>query len=128
MGAAGRDFHNFNLMYRDRSEFEVVAFTAAQIPNIAGRAYPPVLAGSLYPKGIPIVPEAELSELVRSKAIDLVVLSYSDLPHVEVMHKASIALAAGANFLLPGPARRCSGPRNRSSPSARSGPGRARAP
>jgi len=103
MGAAGRDFHNFNLLYRDRPEFEVVAFTAAQIPNIAGRAYPPSLAGALYPQGVPIVPEAELPDLVRSRGVDLVVLSYSDLPHLEVMHKASIALAAGANFLLPGP-------------------------
>jgi predicted GTPase len=103
MGAAGRDFHNFNMLYRGKDSFSVVAFTAAQIPNIAGRAYPAVLAGPGYPNGIPIVPEAELSELVRREAVELVVLSYSDLPHVEVMHKASIALAAGASFLLPGP-------------------------
>ncbi|HYK92737.1 MAG TPA: cyclic 2,3-diphosphoglycerate synthase [Thermoplasmata archaeon] len=103
VGAAGRDFHNFNLLYRGRPEYRVVAFTAAQIPNISGRRYPPSLAGPGYPKGIPIVPEAGLAELVRRERVDLVVLSYSDLPHAEVMHKASIALAAGASFLLAGP-------------------------
>jgi len=103
MGAAGRDFHNFNLLYRGHGEFEVVAFTAAQIPNISGRAYPAVLAGPGYPNGIPIVPEADLTDLVEKDQVEVVVLSYSDLPHEEVMHKASIALAAGASFLLPGP-------------------------
>jgi len=103
IGAAGRDFHNFNLLYRGHPEYQVVAFTAAQIPNIAGRTYPPGLAGPGYPKGIPIVPESELTDLIRREKVDLAVLSYSDLPHVEVMHKASIAQAAGANFLLPGP-------------------------
>jgi len=103
LGAAGRDFHNFNRLYRGHSEFEVVAFTAAQIPNIAGRLYPPSLAGPGYPGGIPIVPESELPALLRNEKVDLAVLSYSDLPHVEVMHKASIAQAAGADFLLPGP-------------------------
>jgi predicted GTPase len=103
LGAAGRDFHNFNVLYRHRPEFEVVAFTAAQIPNIAGRAYPPALAGPEYPNGIPIVPESELASLVRRERVDLAVLAYSDLPHLEVMHKASIAQAAGADFLLPGP-------------------------
>ncbi len=103
MGAAGRDFHNFNLLYRGNQAYEVVAFTAAQIPNISGRAYPSSLAGPGYPHGIPIVPEAGLTDLVRRENVDLVVLSYSDLPHLEVMHKASIALAAGASFLLPGP-------------------------
>jgi predicted GTPase len=103
MGAAGRDFHNFNTIYRGNPNFEVVAFTAAQIPNISGRAYPAVLAGPQYPSGIPIVPEADLPALVEKEQVDLVVLSYSDLPHLEVMHKASIALAAGASFLLPGP-------------------------
>ena len=103
MGAAGRDFHNFNLLYRGNAAYEVVAFTAAQIPNISGRAYPKSLAGPGYPKGIPIVPESDLPELVRREKVDQVVLSYSDLPHLEVMHKASIALAAGASFLLPGP-------------------------
>jgi predicted GTPase len=103
MGAAGRDFHNFNMLYRGKEGYDVVAFTAAQIPNISGRAYPAVLAGPGYPRGIPIVPESELPELVRREKVELVVLSYSDLPHVEVMHKGSIALAAGASFLLPGP-------------------------
>ncbi len=103
MGAAGRDFHNFNLLYRGNDAYEVVAFTAAQIPNISGRAYPASLAGAGYPDGIPIVPESELSDLIRREKIDQVVLSYSDLPHLEVMHKASLALAAGASFLFPGP-------------------------
>jgi predicted GTPase len=103
MGAAGRDFHNFNMLYRDKPEFEVVAFTAAQIPNISGRVYPAALAGRGYPKGIPIVIEAELAPLIRREKIEDVLLAYSDLPHIEVMHKASIALAAGANFLLAGP-------------------------
>jgi len=102
VGAAGRDFHNFNVLYRGR-DVHVVAFTAAQIPNIAGRVYPPGLAGPGYPKGIPIVPESELADLVRRDSVDLVLLSYSDLAHVEVMHKASIALAAGASFMLAGP-------------------------
>ena len=103
MGAAGRDFHNFNVLFRGHADYEVVAFTAAQIPNITGRRYPPVLAGPDYPQGIPILPEEELTDLVQKEKVDLVVLAYSDLPHVEVMHKASIALAAGASFLLAGP-------------------------
>ena len=103
VGAAGRDFHNFNVLYRGRSDVHVVAFTAAQIPNIAGRVYPPGLAGPGYPTGIPIVPESELKDLVRRESVDLVLLSYSDLPHSEVMHKASISLAAGASFMLAGP-------------------------
>lgn len=103
VGAAGRDFHNFNVLYRGRTDTQVVAFTAAQIPNIAGRMYPPGLAGPGYPTGIPIVPESELPELVRRESVDLVLLSYSDLPHSEVMHKASLSLAAGANFMLAGP-------------------------
>ena len=103
VGAAGRDFHNFNVLYRGRPDFHVVAFTAAQIPNIAGRMYPSGLAGPGYPKGIPIVPESELKELVRRESIDLAVLSYSDLSHEDVMHKASISLAAGASFMLAGP-------------------------
>lgn len=103
MGAAGRDFHNFNVLYRGRLDHHVVAFTAAQIPNISGRVYPPSLAGQGYPRGIPIEPESELTELIKRESVDDVVLSYSDLPHVEVMHKASIALAAGATFVLPGP-------------------------
>jgi predicted GTPase len=103
VGAAGRDFHNFNTLYRGHPEYQVVAFTAAQIPNISGRVYPPGLAGPGYPKGIPILPESELAGLVRKEAVDVVVLSYSDLANAEVMHKASIALAAGASFLLAGP-------------------------
>lgn len=102
-GAAGRDFHDFNVLYREDASREVVAFTAAQIPGIAGRRYPPSLAGALYPEGIPIVPEAELEALVRERGIDEVVLAYSDLSHPEVMHLASRALAAGASFVLPGP-------------------------
>ncbi len=103
LGAAGRDFHNFNVLYRGRAEVKVVAFTAAQIPDIAGRRYPPALAGPGYPDGIPIVPEAELPALVVREHVDDVMLAYSDLPDLEVMHKASIALAAGASFLLAGP-------------------------
>ena len=105
MGAAGRDFHNFNVVYRDDPDCEVVAFTAAQIPGIAGRRYPPSLAGRLYPQGIAIVPEDELEARIRADAVDLVVLAYSDLPHAEVMHRASRALAAGADFALLGPQR-----------------------
>ena len=103
MGAAGRDFHNFNLVYKNSPNHQVVAFTATQIPGIAGRNYPPELAGSRYPKGIPIFPEEDLPRLVRELKADLVVLSYSDLSYVEVMHKASIAMASGANFGLLGP-------------------------
>src|SRR5208282_744957 len=103
IGAAGRDFHNFNLLYRGHPEYQVVAFTAAQIPNIAGRVYPKGLAGPGYPKGIPIVPESDLTDLIRRESVDLVMLAYSDLPNEEVMHKASIALAAGPSFILAGP-------------------------
>jgi predicted GTPase len=102
-GAAGRDFHNFNLVYRGRREIEVVAFTATQIPNIDGRLYPAELAGDLYPAGIPIRPEAELEELVRDHAVDEVVFAYSDVTHEHVMHVASRALAAGASFRLLSP-------------------------
>ncbi|MCX5723235.1 MAG: cyclic 2,3-diphosphoglycerate synthase [Nitrospirae bacterium] len=100
MGAAGRDFHNFNVVFRDHPEYRVVAFTAAQIPNIGGRVYPPALAGSLYPDGIAIYPEDELESLIRTYNIDQVVFSYSDLSHEEVMHRASCVLAAGADFRL----------------------------
>jgi predicted GTPase len=103
MGAAGRDFHNFNVVFRDDPTTRVVAFTAAQIPAIAGRRYPPSLAGPLYPDGIPIYPEEQLPALVRDERVDWVYLAYSDLSHVEVMHKASVALAAGASFGLLGP-------------------------
>jgi predicted GTPase len=102
LGAAGRDFHNFNLVYRDRKECEVVAFTATQIPDIAGRAYPPELAGSLYPDGIPILPEQDIEKLITERRIDDVVFAYSDVPHEYVMHRCSMANAAGANFLLLG--------------------------
>src|SRR6266511_4385309 len=102
-GAAGRDFHNFNLVYRDRPEYEVVAFTATQIPNIDGRRYPADLAGSLYPDGIPILPEAALEELVREHEIDSVVFAYSDVTHEHVMHIGSRALAARASYHLISP-------------------------
>ncbi len=102
-GAAGRDFHNFNLVYRGRSEYEVVAFTAAQIPNIDGRVYPAELAGQLYPQGIPIHPEAKLADLVREHEVDEVVFAYSDVTHEHVMHIGSRALAAGASFRLLSP-------------------------
>ena len=105
MGAAGRDFHNFNVVFRDDPRYEVVAFTATQIPNIEGRKYPPELAGPLYPEGIPIFPEAELEQLIREHAVDTVVFAYSDVSHEYVMHRASRALAAGADFLLLGPER-----------------------
>jgi predicted GTPase len=103
-GAAGRDFHNFNLVYRDRPEYEVVAFTATQIPNIDDRRYPAELAGSLYPEGISILPESALEELVREHEIDSVVFAYSDVTHEHVMHVGSRALAAGASYHLISPA------------------------
>jgi len=102
MGAAGRDFHNFNVCFRDNEAFEVVGFTATQIPDIEGRLYPPELAGSLYPQGIPIYPEEDLEKLIVEKDIDIVVFSYSDVSHDYVMHRASKAIAAGADFLLLG--------------------------
>ncbi|GIU93999.1 MAG: GTPase [Gaiellaceae bacterium] len=103
MGAGGRDFHDFNTVFREDPSTRVVAFTAAQIPGIADRVYPPSLAGPLYPRGIPIHAETDLEELVRVHGVDTVILSYSDLSHAEVMHKASRALAAGADFALLGP-------------------------
>ncbi|MBT3669585.1 MAG: GTPase [Chloroflexi bacterium] len=102
MGAAGRDFHNFNTYYRDNDSFEVVAFTATQIPDIDGRTYPAELAGDLYPSGIPIFAEEKLVELIKEKNIDEVVFAYSDVPHEYVMNKASIVLAAGADYTLLG--------------------------
>jgi predicted GTPase len=105
MGAAGRDFHNFNMVYRDDPASEVIAFTASQIPEIAGRCYPASLAGKHYPDGIPIVDEAELEILCRRQHVDQVVFAYSDVGHALVMHKASITLATGADFLLLGPKR-----------------------
>jgi predicted GTPase len=102
MGAAGRDFHNFNVYFRDNPRYRVLAFTAAQIPSIENRLYPPELAGVLYPDGVPIYPEIQLSELIRDQRVDLVALSYSDIPHLEVMHKASLIMANGADFVLIG--------------------------
>ncbi len=102
MGAAGRDFHNFNVFFRDNQEYEVVAFTATQIPGIDDKKYPAELAGSLYPDGIVIHPEAELKQLIIDRKADLVVFAYSDQPHEEVMHKASLVNAVGADFMLMG--------------------------
>jgi predicted GTPase len=105
MGAAGRDFHDFNVVYRTDPDVEVVAFTATQIPGIADRHYPTELAGPLYPHGIPIIPENELEAVIRDRAVDSVVFAYSDVSHETVMHAASRALAAGADFTLLGPDR-----------------------
>ncbi len=102
MGAAGRDFHNFNVFFKDNENYEVVAFTAAQIPGIAERVYPKELAGKLYANDIPIYPEEELQKLIKELSIDLVVLAYSDLSHETVMQKASLVLASGADFQLMG--------------------------
>ncbi len=104
-GAAGRDFHDFNTVFRDDDGFQVVAFTATQIPNIEGRLYPPALSGPLYPQGIPIYPEAELEQLIAQHEVDDVVFSYSDVSHETVMHLASRVLAAGAGFRLLNPRR-----------------------
>jgi len=103
MGAAGRDFHNFNVYFRNNDIYEVVAFTATQIPGIGERTYPRELAGSNYPNGIPIHPEEELPKLIRERDVDQVVFAYSDVPHEYVMHKASIVLTNGADFRLMGP-------------------------
>ena len=102
MGAAGRDFHNFNTYFRGNKDYEVVAFTATQIPDIEGRLYPPELAGDLYPSGIPIRPEEELTDLIKEHGVEQVVFAYSDVPHEYVMHKASLVIAAGADFRLLG--------------------------
>src|SRR5690349_1828584 len=102
LGAAGRDFHDFNVVFREDPTHEVVAFTATQIPDIEGRRYPPELAGSLYPQGIPIVAESELPDLLASGEVDAVVFAYSDVPHERVMHLASACIAAGADFRLHG--------------------------
>lgn len=103
MGAAGRDFHNFNTVFRDDDRYEIVAFTATQIPNIEGRRYPPELAGRLYPKGIPIYPESELTALIHTLNVEQVVFAYSDVSHHYVMAKAATVVAAGADFRLIGP-------------------------
>jgi predicted GTPase len=102
MGAAGRDFHNFNIYFRDNTRYKVIGFTAAQIPDIEGRLYPRALSGDLYPEGIPIYSEEQLTDLIQEHKADLVAFSYSDIPHVEVMHKASVAMAGGADFMLIG--------------------------
>jgi len=103
MGAAGRDFHNFNVYFRNNPNYEVVAFTATQIPGIEDRTYPPSLAGERYPNGIRILPEVDLARIIKEKDVDLTVLAYSDLPHDAVMQKASLSLACGSDFRLMGP-------------------------
>jgi predicted GTPase len=105
LGAAGRDFHNFNVVFRNHPEFHVVALTATQIPNIAGRRYPPVLAGRGYPDGIPIVEENDLEKVIKREGVEVVVFSYSDVGHPTVMHLASRSVAAGADFWLLGATR-----------------------
>jgi len=102
MGAAGRDFHNFNVYFRDNKRYNVICFTATQIPDIEGRRYPVQLSGELYPEGIPIYSDQKLSNLIRENKVDMVAFSYSDVRHVEVMHKASIVTAAGADFIIIG--------------------------
>ena len=102
MGAAGRDFHNFNVFFRENPDYEVIAFTATQIPNIEGRKYPAVLSGEIYPEGIHIYHESELIPLIKEHGIEQVIFAYSDVPHEYVMHKASEVLAAGADFRLMG--------------------------
>ncbi len=103
MGAAGRDFHNYNILYRNNTDYEVVAFTATQIPGIAGRKYPPELAGPLYPQGIPIMSENELPQIIKKYNVDEAVFSYSDVLYNDIMHKSSIVLSSGANFKLIAP-------------------------
>jgi predicted GTPase len=103
MGAAGRDFHNFNLYFRGNSYYDVIAFTATQIPNITGRKYPAELAGPLYPNGIPIYSENDLPSLIKKNDVDQVIFAYSDISHETLMHKASLVLASGADFRLMGP-------------------------
>lgn len=102
MGAAGRDFHNFNVYFKDNPRYRVVGFTATQIPNIEGRRYPAQLAGGMYPEGIPIFPEEDLRKLIETHKVDLVAFSYSDIAYVDLMHKASLAMAAGADFIFIG--------------------------
>ena len=102
MGAAGRDFHNFNTFFRGNKDYEVVAFTATQIPDIEGRTFPKELAGDLYPSGIPIFAEADLSDLIKKHGVQQVIFAYSDVPHEYVMHRAALVNAAGADFRLMG--------------------------
>ena len=103
VGAAGRDFHDFNTFWRKNPRYRVVAFTAAQIPDIDGRTYPAELCGERYPDGIPIEPEERLAELIKEHRVDQVAMAYSDLSHEDVMHKAAVANAAGADFRIMGP-------------------------
>ncbi|HKM42627.1 MAG TPA: GTPase, partial [Limnochordia bacterium] len=103
IGAAGRDFHNFNTYYRDNEQYDVVAFTATQIPDIHGRQYPPELAGKLYPNGIPIYDQGELVDLIQKHEVDDCVFSFSDIHYVDLMNLSSVVNAAGANFILMGP-------------------------
>jgi predicted GTPase len=103
MGAAGRDFHTFNTCFRDNPEYEVVAFTAAQIPGIENRRYPPSLSGLLYPDGIPIYPEERLEALILEEKIQQVIFAYSDISHITLMHFASRVVSRGADFRLIGP-------------------------
>ncbi len=103
LGAAGRDFHNFNVFFRDNADYEVVAFSAAQIPNIEGRLYPPVLSGALYPGGIPIIAEEDAARLVKQKRIDVALFGYSDVTYEHVMRLGAQVMAAGAGYLLLGP-------------------------
>ncbi|MDH5770491.1 MAG: GTPase, partial [Candidatus Bathyarchaeota archaeon] len=103
LGAAGRDFHNFNVYFKNNPKYRIVAFTAAQIPGIADRIFPEELSGPSYPKGIRIYPEEKLPQLIRNRNVEQVVFSYSDLSNEEIMHKASSVLANGANFLLLSP-------------------------
>jgi predicted GTPase len=105
MGAAGRDFHNFQVCFRDDPSVEVVAFTATQIPGIENRIFPPELSGSLYPSGVPILPEENLPEIIRKHGVQQVIFAYSDIAHTDVMHKASLAMSLGADFVLLGPDR-----------------------
>ena len=102
MGAAGRDFHNFNVYFRGNKRYNVIAFTATQIPDIDGRRYPPELSGEMYPEGIPIFSDEQLIDLINKHKIDMVAFSYSDVPHTEVMHKASVVTAVGADFTIIG--------------------------
>jgi predicted GTPase len=127
MGAAGRDFHNFNVFFRNNPRYQVVAFTATQIPDIEGRQYPAELAGELYPQGIPIHAEAELDRLIRELAVDQVIFAYSDVSHETVMHKASQVLAAGADYRLMGPKHTMLRPASRWWRSAPCAPAAARA-
>ena len=105
LGAAGRDFHNFNVFFRDNEAYEVVGFTAAQIPKIAGRTYPPILSGKLYPDGLPIYQEDDLEKLIAEKGVDRVIFSYSDVPYDHVMHLAARSMAAGADYTMMGTKR-----------------------